>query len=350
MQASDEFPRGTYQGQDGIPVGDVVTLVGNVLKGAGYTLQESGRLVTTIDAAKGGAAQPSAFDLWGLQVLGALVLVEDDLLAERVVLAKFEDDGSSYMAIVDWGDGTARTGGDVISDGSGRFSVLGSHRYTRPGEFTITIRIMRGDAALAVASATALVGSKYRRFVARAFERLLGRPMSSDDQLSSAGERESIVRSILGSHDFRARVVTDIYAQMIGRQPDLSELDSGIDLIADGTTSALRAQLASTDEYFQERGSANAVNFAHALYGDVLGRAPQVTEVAKAVRAANDASARLALARRLLRSADARAHIAQVAAQRYANRPVTDQELVAAISASDVSDDDIIARMFNLNT
>ena len=346
-----EYSCSTSQIGSDVPADDVATLVGNVLKGVGYTLQESGRLVAAVGTTKGDATGSPVVDLQGLQVLGTLVRVGDGLHAERVVLARFEDDTSSHTALVDWGDGTAETSGEVVSDGSGRFSVIGSHRYSRPGEFVITLRVTRGDATLAVATASALVGSSNKRFMAWAFQRLVGRPMNSDDQTQLAGEtRGSILRSILASRAFLARVVADIYTRMLGRQPDVPELDRGIDLIAAGTTLPLKASVASSNEYFEKRGSAQGVNFVYALYSDLLGRVPQSAEVTDAVRVANDASARLELAEQLLQSAEGRAQLAQTSAHQYANRAATPQEMVAAISALDVRDNDIIVRTFGLQT
>ena len=92
------------------------------------------------------------------------------------------------------------------------------------------------------------------------------------------------------------------------------------------------------------------MNFAYALYSDLLGRAPQSAEVTDTVRVANEASARLELAERLLQSTEGRAQLAQMTALQYANRTATQQELVAAISALEVRENDIIARTFNLQT
>ena len=349
MQAKHEHSYSTSQSWSDVPTDDVATLVGNILRGAGYTLQESGRLVAAVGAMKGNATPSPTIDLQELQVLGTLVLVGDNLDAERVVLARFEDDASSHTALINWGDNTAETSGEVVSDGSDRFSVIGNHRYSRPGEFVITLRITRGDATLAVATATALVGSKNRRFAAHVFQRLVGHPMKSNEEPPHAGKtRESILRAILASRAFRERAVSDIYTQLLGRQPDVPELDRGIKLIAAGTTLPLKASIASSKEYFEERGSTQAKNFAYALYSDLLGRAPQSAEVDDTARVANDASTRLELVERLLQSVEGRVQLVQTIARQYANRAATSQELAAAISAQDLRDNDLIARTFDL--
>jgi hypothetical protein len=333
--------------RDDTPTEDVAILVGNVLRGAGYAIQESGRLIAEFGAEHEAAAKSTAIDLRGLQVLGTLVPVGDDLSAERVILATFEDEAASHIAIVDWGDGTAETSGTVVSHGRTGFSVIGDHHYSRPGEFAITIRISRGDAVLAVATATALVGSDNRRFAACVFQALTGRLMETADEPNISEEtREAILHSILASSDFRARAVADVYSKMLGREPDTSELAHGIELLANGSASPLKATIASSAEYFEKRGSAEPGIFANTLYSDLLARAPQNTEIDAAVRAAAKETTRLQLATQILQSVEGRIQIAQAAAQLYTNRNAAIDELVAAITAKETIDNEIITRIF----
>ncbi len=85
-------------------------------------------------------------------------------------------------------------------------------------------------------------------------------------------------------------------------------------------------------------------------YSDLLGRAPLSAEVADTARVANDASTRLELVERLLQSTEGRAQLAQTIARQYANRAATLQELIAAISAQVLRDNDLIVRTFDLQT
>ncbi len=59
---------------------------------------------------------------------------------------------SEYTATIDWGDGTT-TSGVVTTNGSGGFSVTGSHTYAEEGAHTLSITIQ--DAGGATATATA---------------------------------------------------------------------------------------------------------------------------------------------------------------------------------------------------
>jgi hypothetical protein len=99
-------------------------------------------------------------------------------------------------------------------------------------------------------------------------------------------------------------------------------------------------------EYFEKRGSAEAINFASALYSDLLARAPQNAEIDEAVRAATEETTRLQLATQILQSAEGRIQIAQATSQFYANRNAAINELVTAVTALDTIDNEIIARMF----
>jgi hypothetical protein len=65
---------------------------------------------------------------------------------------------SDFTAVINWGDGTSSAG--TVSGANGSFAVLGSHSYSHPGSFTVTVQIA-DDApgtATVTASATAAVG------------------------------------------------------------------------------------------------------------------------------------------------------------------------------------------------
>jgi hypothetical protein len=76
-------------------------------------------------------------------------------------LARFSEprmSARSFLATIDWGDGSPLSSGRVLGRGKGRFVVLGAHRYLGPGAFPVTITIQdatKGDIA-AVSHAIAL--------------------------------------------------------------------------------------------------------------------------------------------------------------------------------------------------
>jgi PKD domain len=59
-------------------------------------------------------------------------------------IARFSDPhtkASQFQAIINWGDGSTSTTGQIHTQGKGRFVVSGSHRYTTLGSFGITVTI-----------------------------------------------------------------------------------------------------------------------------------------------------------------------------------------------------------------
>src|SRR5262249_9215048 len=71
--------------------------------------------------------------------------VEGTLSATQTV-ATFTDPGgaeslSAYAAVIDWGDNSASAGTISGPNGSGVFTVTGSHTYATPGTNTITVTV-----------------------------------------------------------------------------------------------------------------------------------------------------------------------------------------------------------------
>jgi len=63
----------------------------------------------------------------------------------------------AYAAVINWGDGTASTVGRINRLGEGRFSVLGTHTYTKAGEHLIMVTIRRGADVLLKVDVTVIV-------------------------------------------------------------------------------------------------------------------------------------------------------------------------------------------------
>jgi hypothetical protein len=57
-----------------------------------------------------------------------------------------------YSATIDWGDHSATSGTIGMISGTNRFSVTGSHTYTRSGRFTVTTTIFHGGTVSTVKS------------------------------------------------------------------------------------------------------------------------------------------------------------------------------------------------------
>jgi hypothetical protein len=59
-------------------------------------------------------------------------------------LARFSEKGAtpgSFTVLIDWGDGTSVTPGQIRKAGKGRFTVVGTHRYLTTGSFQVMAMI-----------------------------------------------------------------------------------------------------------------------------------------------------------------------------------------------------------------
>ncbi len=83
-------------------------------------------------------------DLIGLNVQTTLTSAVEGQPLTSVPVATFQDTSTksagSYQATIFWGDASSSLG-TVISDGSGNFTVLGTHTYTNPGQYTLTVSV-----------------------------------------------------------------------------------------------------------------------------------------------------------------------------------------------------------------
>lgn len=76
---------------------------------------------------------------------GATIIEAPGTSTGTVTVATFTDPGgnelsSSYSASIDWGDGSAPTAG-TLSLANGTYQVTGSHTYTAPNSYTITVTV-----------------------------------------------------------------------------------------------------------------------------------------------------------------------------------------------------------------
>jgi virginiamycin B lyase len=87
--------------------------------------------------------------------------VAGSLTVQSVAVATFQDPAGVfplryYAAMIDWGDGTPRSGG-AIWQPLGTLTVLGTHQYTTPGTYLMTITIRAVDGRSVTTQTTAVV-------------------------------------------------------------------------------------------------------------------------------------------------------------------------------------------------
>jgi hypothetical protein len=78
-------------------------------------------------------------------------------------IARFSDPhtkASQFQALINWGDGSTSTTGQIQTQSKGRFVVIGSHRYATPGSFGVTVTIENAIGQEIAAESTAHVIKK----------------------------------------------------------------------------------------------------------------------------------------------------------------------------------------------
>jgi PKD repeat protein len=77
-------------------------------------------------------------------------------------VARFSDPHTTpaqFSAVIDWGDSTGSTTGQIRRKGKGRYAVIGSHRYAGPGVYHVTVTIQdAAGRAIAAEGSASLVG------------------------------------------------------------------------------------------------------------------------------------------------------------------------------------------------
>jgi len=141
----------TYTGAAGEEGGDTVTTT--------LTRITDNSTATAFGAVSIG--ESDAFTVTGTNVSGS-----QGTPIDNVQVATFTDtytghtDGSDFIALIDWGDGTGSALGTVSGSG-GSFTVDGSHTYADPGNDTITVSVFdSGGSASADGTSTATIAAR----------------------------------------------------------------------------------------------------------------------------------------------------------------------------------------------
>lgn len=209
-----------------------------------------------------------------------------------VAVASFTDadpkaKASDYTATIDWGDGI-NTAGAVQAASGGGFIVVGSHKYTNGGSFTITTAItdvvsaadVSPATASAIGTATIQTLTANEQFINRLFVDLLGRAATDADRstyssaLDSGMSRDKVSLIVLNSAEGMIHQVQNLYLKFLKRAADAGGLTNSVAFLrAGGNIRVLEVVLLASDEYFSSRAGSSDNVFLTALYTDVLNRA-----------------------------------------------------------------------------
>jgi hypothetical protein len=113
---------------------------------------------------------------------------------------------SDYTAAITWGDGSMSAG--TVSASGGKFSVNGSHTYSKPGTYTITTTIKDIGGSTATAKTTVTIPTQHVK-AARVSARLSSAPACVSGAFVSrvSGTRIASVRFTLDGRNARTRTI-----------------------------------------------------------------------------------------------------------------------------------------------
>jgi uncharacterized delta-60 repeat protein len=194
---------------------------------------------------------------------------------------------------------------------------------------------------------------------------VLGRPSDPTAQgllnaVNQGVSREQAAAFLLGTPEYRARLVTEVYAADLGRPAGPAEINFWLPLLGQGSAGPgqpsaderFATAVLGSVEYFQKQGG-TALGWIDGLYGDVLDRTPDPTGLGAAEGAllAASAAARQADALAVATSGEYRANLVAGYYQRLLGRQasageinywvgllqsgVRDEQVMAAFVASD---------------
>ncbi len=243
-----------------------------------------------------------------VSVTGSPVNVSTGVTVSSATVATFTDTATNlpttdYTATIDWGDGTSSTGTITLS--GSKFTVAGSHVYSEPKTWNVTITVKPAAGAAATASSQATVGSETERFVAQVYHDVLSRRGEIQgveywtNRINSGGSRTEEALNIEHSQEYRNNTIQGLYRLLLHRAADAASLTYFSNMLIGSYTSGADAvdqiaeSLISSSEYYQNRGGGTASGFLNAVYNDLLYRSPDAaTSAAWAAKNLADASVR----------------------------------------------------------
>jgi cyclophilin family peptidyl-prolyl cis-trans isomerase len=265
----------------------------------------------------------------------------------NTVLATFTDGNvlataGEFAVRIDWGDGTNSPG--TVSGSGGTFRVLGSHTYAAPGRYapTVTITDTTTSAAFAGVSTavttSAVIGTANERFLAAAFQALIGQPIDAADlgrlngMLARGVTRVKVVQQIEDLPQFQLVQVQNMYKSLLGAPPTSAQLAQALHSLATGGSLAkIQLELLTGSAFFQQRGGGSNAGFVSAVAQVFLQQSLDAAEQAKLVNELSSGTSRADIVRQIAGLQLAKEAAVTGVFQQYLQRPPNGQELSAEV-------------------
>ena len=187
------------------------------------------------------------------------------------------------------------------------------------------------------------------KFIARAYQDVLGRPIDPSGQAYWLGQmkngvtRTQVANQLLRSVEHSNARVQNMFTTYLHRPAGGSDIAAFSSMLQHGTPAEdVRTAILASPEYFNSRGGGGNIGFVTALYQDVLGRAPDAQGSSSFVQALNTGAQRSAIAHQFVTSAEARARWMNALYNTYlhhgapgAGAPGGEDQVAVAIIASE---------------
>jgi PKD repeat protein len=326
------------------------------------TVQDAGGATTTIVSTAVVADPPLSAQGRVFAVTGSTGTSPKNL--SNVSVATFSDpdphkDPTLYAATIDWGDGSPATAGTI--SGANPFTVTGTHSYAPFADAKIITVTITGPLNRSVTVTSRVVDPpadppSNRTFVQQLYQDLLGRPAEDaglafwSGLLDQGFPRQQVVAGVLGSLEYRVRVVQGLYQHLLRREADANGLQTFTDLLAQkGTLEAVQAALIGSDEYFQSRAGGTVDGFLTALYQDGLNRPLDAVGRARFTQDLAAGASHAQVAAVVFASDEYRQDLVDGYYQRFLQRPADGASLAGFVGAlaQGASDEDVVAALLS---
>ena len=238
-------------------------------------------------------------------------------------------DPTGITVTIGWGDGTTSQG-TITSTGNGVFSVNGQHTYTAPGGYVLTLTILRNgqDLGLGIYDEFVNVGAdpQTENFLQRLYNKVFERQADPPGveywatEMRQGLSRTFVAQSLVGSPEYQIDQINDLYGTLLGRQAENAAFVPWQEYLAAGhSLDDMRIAFLSSDEFFAKAGS--AANFVSDIFADLLGRQPNPAEQLVWQSYLQFGLPRIAVVTLIARSQEAAVHEVMVDFQNDLQRP-----------------------------
>jgi uncharacterized repeat protein (TIGR03803 family) len=247
---------------------------------------------------------------------GAPLLPGQSFTALVATFSDFIGPPNNENTSINWGDGS-HSGGQIVSLGNGNYQVLGTHTYSNPGTYTLTVQLW-GNGLSSTVHSTAGVSTltANQLFVEGLYEDFLGRYPDASGWAFWVSEipilgRQGVANDIARSQEGLDHVVNQIYLAFLNRSADPGGQATYVSQLQSGKTEEwVMSQILGSQEFWQDCGGTNQ-GFVDTLYKDVLRRSPDAGGEAYWLHALNSGESRVQVASGFVNSAEFRSDAVQ---------------------------------------